>query len=75
MLVYCSCSRQPSEGVDRIESLIDAGAPVTRVPVTPDDVGGLAEVVSADGDLRSLPCHMDAKGGMDGFYAARLKRL
>ncbi|MCH8236758.1 MAG: MFS transporter [Proteobacteria bacterium] len=75
MLVYCSCSLQPSEGVDRIESLIDTGAPVTRVPVTPDDVGGLAEVVSADGDLRSLPCHMDAKGGMDGFYAARLKRL
>lgn len=75
MLVYCSCSLQPDEGVDRIESLIGAGAPVARVPVTPDDVGGLAEVVSAAGDLRSLPCHMDAKSGMDGFYAARLKRL
>ncbi len=74
-MVYCSCSLQPGEGVDRIEALIGAGSPVTRVPVTPDDVGGLADVVSADGDLRSLPCHMDAKSGMDGFYAARLKRL
>ncbi|MCH7866044.1 MAG: MFS transporter [Proteobacteria bacterium] len=75
VLVYCSCSLQPVEGVDRIESLIGTGAPVTRIPVTPDDVGGLADVVSADGDLRSLPCHMDGESGMDGFYAARLKRL
>ena len=74
-MVYCSCSLQPVEGVDRIESLIGTGAPVTRIPVTPDDVGGLADVVSADGDLRSLPCHMDGESGMDGFYAARLKRL
>jgi len=74
VLVYCSCSLQPGEGVDRIESLIGAGAPVTRVPVTPDEVGGLAEVVSADGDFRSLPFHLGDAGGMDGFYAARLKR-
>jgi len=24
--------------------------------------------------LRTLPCHLAAAGGMDGFYAARLRR-
>jgi 16S rRNA (cytosine967-C5)-methyltransferase len=26
------------------------------------------------GDLRTLPCHLAEFGGMDGFYAARLRR-
>ena len=30
--------------------------------------------VSPDGDLRTLPCHLSDKGGMDGFYASRLRR-
>jgi hypothetical protein len=29
----------------------------------------------ADGDLRTLPSHLHGKGGMDGFYAARFKRI
>jgi 16S rRNA (cytosine967-C5)-methyltransferase len=32
------------------------------------------QFVSKDGDLRTLPCFWAEKGGMDGFYAARLKR-
>ena len=42
--------------------------------VTADEVFGHAEWLTADGDLRTLPCHLSDKGGMDGFYAARLKR-
>jgi 16S rRNA (cytosine967-C5)-methyltransferase len=34
----------------------------------------MAELVSRDGDLRTLPCHLAGAGGMDGFYAARLVR-
>jgi 16S rRNA (cytosine967-C5)-methyltransferase len=30
--------------------------------------------VSPEGDLRTLPSHWSDKGGMDGFYAARLVR-
>jgi len=39
-------------------------------------VAGLAELITADGDLRTLPSHLphiDPRlGGLDGFYAARL---
>ena len=73
VIVYCACSLQPGEGPDRISRLLGSGAPVERVPVRADEVGGLDRLLTAQGDLRTLPCHMD--GGMDGFYAARLKRL
>jgi 16S rRNA (cytosine967-C5)-methyltransferase len=38
--------------------------------------GDRLEILTADGDLRTLPCHLphdDPRlGGLDGFYAARL---
>jgi 16S rRNA (cytosine967-C5)-methyltransferase len=45
------------------------------MPVTEAELFGHAEWIDANGDLRTLPCHLGDKGGMDGFYAARLKRL
>ena len=71
-IVYCSCSLQPQEGPERIEPLIGAGGVATREPVKPTEVGGMKELISAEGDLRTLPCHLPEQGGMDGFYAARL---
>lgn len=73
VIVYCACSLEPEEGPDRISKLLGSGAPVERMPVSADEVGGLDRLLTAQGDLRTLPCHME--GGMDGFYAARLKRL
>ncbi len=73
-LVYCTCSLQPVEGEERIEAFLKSAAPFARDPVLADDVGGLEEIITPAGDLRSLPCHLAEKGGMDGFYAARLKR-
>ena len=74
LIVYATCSLQPEEGIERIESLLAAGAPVERLPIAVEEVGGLADILNPEGDLRSLPFHLGEKGGMDGFYAARLKR-
>jgi len=74
LIVYATCSLQPEEGIERIESLLAAGAPVERLPIALEEVGGLADILNPEGDLRSLPFHLGEKGGMDGFYAARLKR-
>ena len=74
ILVYSTCSLQPEEGVGRIESLLASGAPVERLPIAAEEVGGLVELLSSEGDLRSLPFHLGERGGMDGFYAARLIR-
>jgi 16S rRNA (cytosine967-C5)-methyltransferase len=50
-----------------------------RQPLTAAEIGGLAELLTPDGDLRSLPSQLPAAdsrmSGLDGFYAARFKRL
>jgi 16S rRNA (cytosine967-C5)-methyltransferase len=74
LIVYATCSLQPEEGIERVESLLATGAPVERLPIALEEVGGLADILNPEGDLRSLPFHLGEKGGMDGFYAARLKR-
>lgn len=74
-IVYCVCSLQPEEGPGVIDAALAEGLPLRRVPITADEVGGQHEMVTADGDLRTLPCHLSEKGGIDGFYAARLERL
>jgi len=75
LLVYSSCSLQPEEGPGHVAALIAAGAPIRRLPIAAEEVGGLGEILNEDGDLRSLPCHIADLGGIDGFYAARLRRL
>src|SRR5207302_10588291 len=37
-LVYCTCSLEPEEGLERIESLLRSGAPVARRPLDPSEI-------------------------------------
>ncbi len=78
LLVYSTCSLEPEEGPDQIRRLLLIDAPVERVPVSADEVFGLSELITPDGDVRTLPIHLpnpDPRlAGMDGFFAARLRR-
>jgi len=74
VIVYATCSLQPEEGIARIESLLASGAPVERLPIAADELGGLGDLLTLEGDMRSLPFHLAEKGGMDGFFAARLRK-
>ena len=76
-LVYCTCSLEPEEGEQAIAALLAIGIrPCAALPIEASEVAGLREIVTAEGDLRTLPCHLphaDPRlGGLDGFYAARL---
>jgi 16S rRNA (cytosine967-C5)-methyltransferase len=75
LVVYCVCSLQAAEGPAQIAAALDIGLPFEIVPVTPDDVGGLEGLITPDGALRTLPSHLPGQGGLDGFYAARLRRV
>lgn len=79
LLVYCTCSLEPEEGEQQIAGLLARDPRVRRKRLQADDVAGLAELVTPEGDLRTLPCHLPAEeprlGGLDGFYAARLERV
>lgn len=75
-LIYCTCSLEPEEGERAVAALLASESGLRRVPVEAGEVAGLSEIITADGDLRTLPCHLphpDPKlAGLDGFYAARL---
>jgi 16S rRNA (cytosine967-C5)-methyltransferase len=79
LLVYCTCSLEPEEGEEIVGDLLAADLRLRRRPISPDEVGHLESVVTANGDLRTLPCHLpdpDARwAGLDGFYAARIERI
>lgn len=76
ILIYCTCSLEPEEGELQIDAALN-DHPLSRIPIQPDELGGLAQIINAHGDLRSLPHHTSALKpvitGMDGFFAARLK--
>jgi 16S rRNA (cytosine967-C5)-methyltransferase len=75
-LVYCTCSLEPEEGEQAIAALLGSDSGMRRAPIEAGEVAGLQEILTADGDLRTLPCHLphtDPRlAGLDGFYAARL---
>ena len=73
-IIFCTCSLQPEKGARRIDALLAETDRVVREPVRAEEIGGLTECVTPDGDLRTLPCHLSEMGGMDGFFAARLVR-
>lgn len=79
-LVYCTCSLEPEEGEAQAASFLARHPGYERVAVSREELGGHAELIDANGDLRTLPCHLDGdlpsrKGGLDGFFAARFRRL
>lgn len=73
-LIYCTCSMQREECEDVVARFLDTASSFQRKAITPEDVGGLGDLVTSNGDLRTLPFHLADKGGLDGFYAARLVR-
>jgi 16S rRNA (cytosine967-C5)-methyltransferase len=75
MLLYCSCSLQPEEGSERVAALLAEDAPLARAPIAAAELDGRAELITEHGDLRTLPSNFSEFGGMDGFYAARLRRI
>ena len=76
LLVYCACSLEPEEGEAQIAPILRRNPDVRRLPIAPEEVGGLAECVTPSGDLRTLPCHLwgdnPRHSGLDGIFAARL---
>ncbi len=72
MLVYAVCSLQEDEGPARIEALLAREPRLSRVPVQPAELPGLESALTKDGDVRTLPSMWPERGGLDGFYIARL---
>ena len=71
-LVYAVCSLQEDEGPTRVEALLARDPRLSRLEVLPAELPFLADAVTPAGDVRTLPSMWPDRGGLDGFYIARL---
>ncbi|WP_249341731.1 RsmB/NOP family class I SAM-dependent RNA methyltransferase [Sphingomonas sp. 3P27F8] len=72
-LVYATCSLEPEEGEEQIARLLaERGDFAVMPPIDGELPEGIA--AQADGFVRTLPGTVEAKGGCDGFFVARLRR-
>ncbi|WP_428537274.1 RsmB/NOP family class I SAM-dependent RNA methyltransferase [Rhodopila sp.] len=70
-LIYAVCSLQPEEGASRIAASI-ATTGLRHDPFRADELAALPEALTSEGFLRTHPGLWRDRGGMDGFFAARL---
>jgi 16S rRNA (cytosine967-C5)-methyltransferase len=67
-LIYAVCSLQPEEGAARVDAAC-ARLGLRREPLSLPE---LPEAVTPQGDIRTHPGLWPERGGMDGFFIARL---
>jgi 16S rRNA (cytosine967-C5)-methyltransferase len=72
-LVYSVCSLEPQEGEEVVKAFVAAN---TGFRIAPPASGELPRVVAPtdEGWIRILPGLLEAQGGLDGFFTARLVR-
>lgn len=77
-LIYCTCSLERAEGEAQIEAFLVRNTGFARDPIRLEEIGGQAEALTPQGDLRTLPHQLAGEtprlSGWAGFYACRLIR-
>ena len=72
-LVYSVCSLEPEEGEGVVRDFLAANPSFTIDPPKPGELPDFVPV-SPEGWVRILPGLLEAEGGLDGFFIARLVR-
>ncbi|MGB2933473.1 MAG: 16S rRNA (cytosine(967)-C(5))-methyltransferase RsmB [Methyloceanibacter sp.] len=77
-LVYATCSLEPEEGEAQVAALMVRNQDISLDPILPEDLFGQTEWIQSPGVLRTFPFQLDLGtpewSGMDGFFAARLRK-
>ena len=74
-LVYCTCSLLPQEGEYQVVKLLNNFHELRVDNYLPQDLVFLESYRTEEGGLRLLPNHLADKGGIDGFYIAKLVKV
>ena len=82
-LIYCTCSLEPEEGEEQIKTCLARNPSLRLVPFEAKKLPWLgeelADAITPEGFLRTLPFMMpddDPRlAGLDGFFAAELKKI
>ena len=74
LLVFCTCSLQPEEGPEQIADFLMQHPDFGIEPVKIGEFEGLDPFIKPDGSIRTRPDLWPDNGGLDGFYACRIRR-
>src|SRR5262249_62038084 len=58
VVVYSTCSLGPEDGDMQIADFLKAQTNFERVPIVADEIGAEPQWITAQGELRTLPCHL-----------------
>ena len=73
IIIYSSCSLQFEEGEEVIKYFLEKKL-VKLLHIRKDEINGYPEEILNKGLIRTLP-YMYNKGGMDGFFIARMLKI
>ncbi|MGC4251954.1 MAG: methyltransferase domain-containing protein [Sphingobium sp.] len=72
-IIYATCSLERAEGEEQVAAFLSRRPDFAPCPARADELpAGIAP--TQDGWVRTLPDALDAQGGADGFFVARLAR-
>jgi 16S rRNA (cytosine967-C5)-methyltransferase len=74
VMVYSVCSLEDSEGPRQIARLLKRDPSLRLETIAAADVPDFKECVLPEGYMRVTPAHLADKGGVDGFFIARLRK-
>ena len=78
VIVFSNCSLDPLEGEQLYEAFLAGTTEAVHDPIRADEIPGIESFVTAAGTLRTIPAGMPleapALSGLDGFFAARMRR-
>lgn len=72
-LVYATCSLEPAEGEQQMSAFLGRHSDFALAPVRTDELPDGMEP-TGEGWVRTLPTMLTDRGGLDGFFIARLVR-
>ena len=72
-LIYSVCSLEPVEGEQVVAAFLGSNSELAIAPPQPGELPGFV-TPTAEGTVRILPGLLEAEGGLDGFFIARLVR-
>jgi 16S rRNA (cytosine967-C5)-methyltransferase len=79
LLVFSNCSLDPQEGEEVVARVLEDVNGVERVPIDAGKWPDMRQAITPAGEFRTLPTMLDMPdgfaSGLDGFYAAVLRRI
>jgi 16S rRNA (cytosine967-C5)-methyltransferase len=74
LIFYSVCSLQRDERRCVVDAVLGADPALSLLKIPLEAVGGEHQLLTDDGELRTLPSQWADRGGLDGFYGALIRR-